>query len=108
MKRQYPTVLPSLRVHWDDACAEHRFHATRMWRFDFAIPSLKIAVEINGGVWSNGRHSRGSGLVLEYEKMRAAAILGWRVLPFTPQELPIIVPSVRLAANADLPAHVAV
>ena len=29
---------------------EHRFHPDRLWRFDYAIPSLRIAIEIDGGV----------------------------------------------------------
>lgn len=87
---KYPLALLAMKSVFDDSVAEYRFAADRKWRFDFASPSAMIAVEINGGVWSNGRHSRGSGLVKEYEKMRAAACLGWRVLPFTPQELHLI------------------
>jgi hypothetical protein len=69
---------------------QYKFHPFRRWRFDFAIPSLKIAIEINGGVWSNGRHSRGSGLVKEYEKMRAAAVLHWYVFAYDPKSIHLI------------------
>ena len=41
---------------------EHRFHPKRKWRFDFAIPSKMIAFEFEGGVFTQGRHSRGVGL----------------------------------------------
>ena len=30
--------------------AEHRFHETRRWRFDFAWPDHRVALEIAGGV----------------------------------------------------------
>lgn len=30
--------------------AEHRFHPFREWRFDYAIPELKIALEVEGGI----------------------------------------------------------
>ena len=28
---------------------EFRFHETRKWRFDYAFPSHKIAIEVDGG-----------------------------------------------------------
>ncbi|KDD10136.1 endonuclease domain-containing protein [Bordetella bronchiseptica] len=62
---------------------EYRFMSTRGWRFDFAWPDFKIAVEIEGGVWTGGRHTRGAGFVADTEKYNAAAIAGWRVLRFT-------------------------
>ena len=61
---------------------EHRFHPSRQWRFDFAWPGLRLAVEIEGGVWTGGRHTRGSGFVEDCEKYNAAVLLGWRVLRF--------------------------
>lgn len=65
---------------------EYRFHPSRMWRFDYAIPPLRIAIEIDGGIWINGRHNRASGYLGDMEKFNAAATLGWVVLKFTPQE----------------------
>lgn len=61
---------------------EFKFHPTRKWRFDFAWPESKVAVECEGAVWTNGRHTRGSGFVKDMEKYNEAALLGWRVLRF--------------------------
>lgn len=66
---------------------EYRFHHTRRWRFDFAWPSERVAVEIEGGIWAKGRHSRGSGMVADMDKYNEAARLGWRVLRFTDKHL---------------------
>ena len=66
---------------------EHSFYPGRRWRIDFAIVDLKIGIEIEGGVWSNGRHTRGKGFVDDMEKYNAAATLGWVILRFTPQDL---------------------
>ena len=67
--------------------AEHRFHPVRRWRFDFASVSHKLAIEINGGVWMNGRHTRGSGFIGDMEKFNAGNLLGWHILQFTPQQV---------------------
>jgi very-short-patch-repair endonuclease len=58
---------------------EYRFHPTRKWRFDYAHLGAKVAIELNGGVWSGGRHVRGAGYLRDREKVNAAQIMGWRV-----------------------------
>lgn len=62
---------------------EHRFAPPRRWRFDFAHPESWIAVEIEGGHWSGGRHVRGAGFAADCEKYSVAATLGWRVIRAT-------------------------
>ncbi len=84
---KYPLALRILQSLAPDAVAEHRFHPVRKWRLDMAIPSRMVAIEIDGGVWSGGRHSGGAGQVKDMEKGNHAAILGWRVLHFTPQQI---------------------
>lgn len=63
--------------------SEYRFHPVRKWRFDFAYPDKKIAFEVDGGIWSAGRHNRGSGYEGDAEKYNQAAINGWYVFRFT-------------------------
>jgi very-short-patch-repair endonuclease len=66
-----------------EAVSEHVFHPTRKWRFDFAIIDKKIAIEVEGGTWSGGRHTRGSGFKKDCEKYNNATLLGWQVYRFT-------------------------
>lgn len=61
---------------------EHRFHEVRRWRFDFAWPDIKLAVEVEGGTFTNGRHSRGIGMRKDMEKYNTAQEMGWRVLRY--------------------------
>jgi very-short-patch-repair endonuclease len=53
------------------------------WRFDFALPELKIAVEVEGGVFVNGGHNRGAYYTDNCRKYNAATLAGWRVFRFT-------------------------
>jgi hypothetical protein len=53
------------------------------WRFDFAWPDLMLAVEVEGGMWSGGRHNRAQGFAEDCRKYNAAVRLGWRVLRYT-------------------------
>lgn len=63
------------------------FAKPRKWRFDFCWPDLMLVLEVEGGVWSGGRHTRGSGFVKDMEKYNAAAALGYVVLRTTPTDL---------------------
>lgn len=66
---------------------EHRFHPKRKWRFDYAIPEYKIALEVEGGVWTGGRHIRAQGFLGDMEKYNTATLMGWRVFRTTPDDL---------------------
>lgn len=69
--------------------AEYRFAPPRRWRFDFAWTGedVKLAVEVDGGGWNNGRHSRGLGMRNDCEKFAEAMIRGWRVLRVMPEHV---------------------
>ena len=74
-----------LAKHILNVKAEYKFHETRKWRFDFAIPSLMLAFEIDGGQWlKKGGHTTGTGFEKDREKDLAAVLDGWTVVRFTP------------------------
>lgn len=66
---------------------EFKFHPVRKWRFDYAIPEHKIALEVEGGVWTGGRHTSSVGFMKDMEKYNTATLMGWRVFRTTPDEL---------------------
>ena len=62
---------------------EYRFDPVRMWRIDFAWPQIRLAVEVDGGNWSGGRHVRGAGFAKDAEKQNAMTLAGWHLLRYT-------------------------
>jgi len=78
---------------------EYRFNPDRKWAFDLAWPNILedgvlsvkearlLAVEVQGGLFSSGRHNRGAAMLKEYEKTNCAAEMGWHILHFQPSEL---------------------
>lgn len=65
-----------------------QFCPGRKWQFDFYCPTRQLAVEVEGGSWAGGRHTRGSGFSADAEKYNAAAIAGIRVLRFDSRMIP--------------------
>lgn len=66
---------------------EYRFHHTRQWRVDFAWPALKVACEVEGGVYSGGRHVRGKGFEGDCVKYNELVTLGWSLIRVTPAHI---------------------
>lgn len=61
-----------------DLTREYPFDKARKWKFDFAFPSQRLAIEVNGA----GRHQSFKGMASDYEKWNEAVRQGWRVLLF--------------------------
>ena len=73
-----------LTAHRIKFLTQYEFWPGRKWRFDFAIMRMgpyMLAIEVQGGIFSGGRHTRGAALEDEYEKLAHAAIRGWTVMP---------------------------
>lgn len=77
--KHFPTAPEPLK--------EYKFVDFRDWRFDRAWPAVKLAVEIHGGTWRAGRHTRGKGFANDREKVNEAIEQGWVVLEYTTTDL---------------------
>lgn len=89
-----------------ELATEHRFDAVRMWRLDFAHLATKIAVELEGGIWKQGRHNRPAGFRSDCIKYNAATAQGWRVFRLTvdmidPDNVMPILELIREGADRD-------
>lgn len=99
-----PEVNPARPVPADDfvrlcladglpePCREYPIDGTRRYRWDYAWPRFRVAVEKNGGIWmqaedGHGAHSRPANIIRDMAKNNVAVRAGWRVLYYTPQQL---------------------
>lgn len=91
-------LLNSICPGW---VAEHRFKPPRRWRFDYANERLMLAIEVEGGIFSRGRHVRGVGYIKDMEKYNAAILLGWRLLRYAPHQTAIMLTDVVSIAERE-------
>lgn len=89
-KRQEDRIAIALRVSGYKFEREFKFHPVRKWRFDFAFPNQKVAIEFEGGVFlPKARHTSMAGYSGDVEKYREAVLLGWRILRYTAKDLSV-------------------
>lgn len=71
---------------------EFRFHPERKWRLDYSVLPRNeyahaVAVEIEGAIWTNGRHTRGKGYQADLDKYNAATAMGYQVYRFSTNDV---------------------
>ena len=77
-EREMELLLKSEGIEFE---TEVRFHPVRRWRFDFVVKK-RVAIEVEGGLFTQGRHTRGKGYIGDMQKYNAAMIGGWRILRY--------------------------
>jgi len=81
LKDKFEKLLRKHKLKLDEK--EYKFHKTRKWRSDYAWKKEKVMVELEGGVFTRGRHVRPSGFIGDCDKYNAAALDGWTLLRYT-------------------------
>ncbi len=74
-------------LHGPELEQEFRFFPSRRWRADFAHVDSRTLIEIEGGIWSRGRHITPKGFQADAEKYLTATLNGWSVLRLTHAQL---------------------
>lgn len=100
LEAAFDTWLRRLAPDLPPPAHEWRFAPPRRWRFDRAFVERRLAVELEGGVWAGGRHTRPAGYEADCAKYNCATVEGWRVLRFTAKMLETD-PSACIALVAD-------
>ncbi len=80
-RTQYSEIEP-----WIDYLIEVRKKEkprSRPWRADFCWPAQKVVVEIQGGAFCGGRHTRGAGFQTDMQKSLLLQANGWLFLALT-------------------------
>lgn len=90
-------MLNALKLIDSDTKMEFPFSkfikTTRKYRADFFLPNLRLIIEVNGGQYNQGRHTRAGKIknqeYTQYEndltKLNLAQFHGYRVFQFTYQ-----------------------
>lgn len=76
--------LKTLKIEFEQ---EFEFHPKRKWRADFHLVGKKILVEVEGAIWSGGRHTRGKGYIGDMEKYNTATMMGFQVIRFSTDQV---------------------
>lgn len=72
-----------IQIGGQPLATEYRFDTKRKFRFDRAHLETKVAIEIDGATWANGRHTREPGYSNDCEKVNLAQAQGWLVFRLT-------------------------
>jgi very-short-patch-repair endonuclease len=81
------TLALHLRAHKVEFDREVCLIRGRKWRYDFLIKDRAVVIEVNGAIWTQGRHSRGAGLESDYLKINAIVKAGYRPLQYSTQQV---------------------
>lgn len=81
--------LACLKFGLPEPTPEYKFHPGRKWRIDyyFEANGRRVGLEVEGGVWSGGRHTRGAGFKGDMEKYNAAGAMGITIVRAVPSDL---------------------
>ncbi len=80
-------LVQQLKAYKIEFEQEFRFDPNRKWRADFHLVGKLILIEVEGGIWSNGRHTRGKGYIADMEKYNSAQKLGYSVYRYSTEQV---------------------
>ena len=78
-------IVERLEANDHRVLREYRFDSERRFKFDIAIPTHRVAIEIDGGVFIKSGHSGGKNAEAAMARGNLACMLGWMVLHYTPK-----------------------
>lgn len=62
---------------------EYQFVKDRKWRSDYAVPSIKLLIEFEGGMFVKSRHTSSEGYTRDCDKYNRDSLEKFTVLRYT-------------------------
>lgn len=86
LEKAFELQLRAEKIFYD---REFEFDPLRKWRADFYVETdcNHILVELEGGVYTTGRHVRGAGYEADIEKYNEALLAGYTLLRGTAKHI---------------------
>jgi hypothetical protein len=75
--------LPVITPNRPQIAVRHPRTADVISELLLAGSNAPVAVDIQGAIWTGGKHGRGGGIELDHAKHNAAVLAGWRVLIYS-------------------------
>ena len=66
---------------------QYRYVPGRLFCADFAIPELRLLIEVQGGVYTGQAHGSIKGILADLERGNHAALHGWRMMRFSTSDV---------------------
>mgnify|MGYP000474679253 CR=1 FL=1 len=93
--QRWSIFAPAFPLSWDEVSIKLPFqNSGRRFKSDFVHLEAKVSIEIQGGVYSGGKHGRGAGIKIDTQKLAIAQRNGWQVYQVIPgsesEMMPII------------------
>ncbi len=81
-EESFADILRKHGIKFEREYMFHKFYVEqgekyRRYRLDFALVDRMIAFELEGGLWTSGRHIRPKGYIEDCKKYNLAARCGW-------------------------------
>lgn len=92
-------VLKILNSTYEGWTVEHRFDSVNRYRFDYAHLKMKIAVEIEGGIYTGTGHAKTGRYLSDMRKYNLAQLKGWIVLRYAHGQEHLISEDVKKAVE---------
>lgn len=87
LESDFEQLWKRLAKGWPVPVREYTFSERRKFRFDFAFVPEKLAIEMEGGIFAKGAHTRGKHYWSDCQKYNLATELSWAVLRYTANDL---------------------
>lgn len=94
MKDDILDILESIYEGW---IPEYKFVSERKFRFDYGHLKMKIAIEIEGGIYTGTGHAKTGTYLKDMEKYNLAQLRGWIVLRYAHGQENLIANDVKRA-----------